>query len=160
MARKNKLEPAEFEPQGTLIGIASSMRAFQLAHFMNKAIYIDLASTDDLKITGESGTDLEYFPLYYYYDNELRTDFYLFANSNGNAFVFPALRQMNYLLLLMGAAYDEHIRNFTREIRKIPGVQAVSLIDQTKVKNIEYFFYDFDELLRGRQEQKLPGTLL
>ena len=52
---------------------------------------------------------------------------------------------MNYFLLLTGAAYDEHIKGFISGLKKITGIQAVATIDQMQVKNMAYFFLDFDE---------------
>lgn len=157
MAKKNKLEPAEFEPEGTLFGIATAMRAFQLVHFINKALYINLAASgDDLKISQSDSEESEYFPLYTYHDPELRTDFFLFPNSNGSSMVFPSLRQMNFFILLQGAAYEEHILSMISDIKKITGIQAVVRIDQNQLKNIAYFYADLDNYM---SEKKLKDNI-
>jgi hypothetical protein len=157
MARKSKLETTGFQPEGTLVGIATPLPFYRLVHFINKVLYTNLASNDDLQVFDETSGIMQSYPFYSYHHTDLRTDFYLFANYNGKSHVFPGLKQINYFKLLQGAAFDEHINDMLTGIRSIPGVQAAIRVQQGHIKNIAYFYEDFEMFLMELKKKESNG---
>jgi hypothetical protein len=135
MAKKNRLE-ASIGEVNAIIGIATQLRDYRLVHFINKFLEVDLANVEDLPVFVPKADTFSYFPLYLYHHPDLRTDFCLIANSNGTSPLIPSLRQINYFLLLQGAAYKQHVDEFIVSIRKIQGVQAAISINQSNIKEI------------------------
>jgi hypothetical protein len=157
MARKNRLEPSN-EQVNAIIGIVTLHRDYQLVHFINKSLEINLVNKDDLPIYSTKSESLSYYPFYIFHHPDLRTDFCLIANHNGITALIPSLKQINYLLLLQGAAYKQHIDSYINNIRKIKRIQAAIPIIQTGVKEMGSLLEDLEmhkiDLQKKEEEKK------
>jgi hypothetical protein len=111
-----------------------------------------------LPVYNAKNDSLHNFPFFSYHHPDLRTDFCLIANTNGLNILIPSLRQINFLLLLQGAANKEFIDNMIGGIRKITGIQAVLPIIQSGIKEMPSLMEDIElhkiELSRQQEEKK------
>jgi hypothetical protein len=143
MAKKSLLEPA-YEPVDLLLGITTTLRDYRLAHFLNKALGIDLKSIDDLPVYIEKLQRITRFPLFWHYHKHLRSDFFLTANSNGELLMLPTLKNFNYFLIVKGDAPDNHFDEVPKRLRDIQGIQAVFPIAPESVKIIPFILADLE----------------
>jgi len=143
MVRKSLLEPA-FEPIDLLIGITTTLRDYRAAYFLNKALNFDLKAVDDLPVYHDKLKHLVHFPLFWYYHDELRTNFYLIANNNGEMLMLSALRNFNYFLIVKSDATHDQFKEIPRLLREIPGIQAAFPIAPETVKNMAYILSDLE----------------
>jgi hypothetical protein len=156
MARKNKLDPAKQTATAT-IGIATIHRDYRLAHFINHNLGINLISEDDLPVYNSKTDKLSYFPFFICHHQDLRTDFCLIANHNGEIAMLQSLKQLNYFFILEGAAYSNHVKEIIGQLRKIPGIQAAIPIDQAGLKDFPSILEDLElhrVALQKKQEDK------
>ncbi|MBK7173220.1 MAG: IPExxxVDY family protein [Bacteroidales bacterium] len=154
MARKNRLD-AVTEFAIALIGIATSHRDYKLVHYINESLQINLINEEDLPVFNVKNDSLSYFPFFTYYHPDLRTDFCLIANNNNSTFLIPSLKQINFFLLMQGAAYQQHIDTVSASLRKIQGVQAAILVNQSGIKEIGPLLEDIE--LHKIEIQKKAG---
>jgi hypothetical protein len=153
MAKKNRLEPA-IGQINAIIGIATSLRDYRLVHFINQYLEIDLVNVDDLPVYNSKTETFSGFSLYRFHHPDLRTDFCLISNNNGTNILIPSLKQINYLLLLQGAAYKQHVDGMITSIRKIQGVQAVIAINQASIREIDPILEDLElHILELKQKE-------
>lgn len=143
MARRNKLETAN-DTANAFIGIATIHRDYKLVHYLNSNLGLELVNEEDLPVYNSKTDSLTFFPFFCYHHPDLRTDIYLIANSISTSVLIPTLRQINYFLLLQGAAYQQHIDTMIASIRKIPGIQAALLINQSGIKEIPPLMEDLE----------------
>jgi len=143
MPRKIKLDTAS-EAATALIGIATTLADYRLVHFINQNTGIKLVSAADLPSYNPKTDSLLYFPFFTCHYLDLRTDFCLIANFNGSNILIPSLKQINYFLLLQGAANQQHIDTIIRSIRQIKGIQAVLAINQSGVKELTPLLEDLE----------------
>jgi len=143
MARKSLLEPA-YEPVDLLLGITTTLRDYRIAHFLNKALGIDLKSIEDLPVYVEKLQHIARFPLYWHFHRHLRSDFFLAANSNGELLMLPALKNFNFFLIVKGDAPDNHFDDIPRLLRDIPGIQAAFPIAPESIKTIPFILSDLE----------------
>jgi len=143
MAKKNRLDPVK-ATANAMIGIVTSHRDYMLAHFINKNLGIDLVNQEDLPVYLSKTNTLCDFPYFSYYHPDLRTDFCLIGNYNGTHYIFPALKQLNFILLFQGAAYQQHINDYIALIRKIQGIQAAIHVNQSGIKDLNGFLEDLE----------------
>jgi len=135
MAKKIRLEPSAGQ-MNAIIGIATQLRDYRLVHFINQYLEIELANVDDLPVVNPKSETFSFHSLYLFHHPDLRTDFCLVSNTDGTSTLIPSLKQINYFLLLQGAAYKQHVDSMITNIRKIQGVQAVIAINQASIKEI------------------------
>ena len=143
MAKKSILEPA-YEPVDLFLGITATLRDYRIAHFLNKALGIDLKSIEDLPVYVEKLQHAARFPLFWHYHKRLRSDFFLAANSNGEILMLPTLKNFNYFLIVKGDAPDNHFDEVPKLLRDIPGIQAVYPIVPESVKTIPFILSDLE----------------
>jgi hypothetical protein len=143
MAKKIRLDPAVAEVNA-IIGIASQLRDYRLVHFINKHLGVQFASVDDLPYYDTKAGKAVPYPMFWFKDIDLRTDFCLLCNSNGTSTLIPSLKQLNFFLLIQGGAYQNHIDEMVNGIRRIQGVQAAIAIAQSSIKEIGPLLEDIE----------------
>lgn len=157
MSRKNKLEPAS-ETATAMIGLVTTHRDFRLVHFLNQTLEISMTNTADIPVYDAKTESLNYFPFFSYHHTDLRTDFCLIANHNAGKVLIPSLRQINFFLLLQGAAFKQQIDAMIASIRKIQGVQAAIPVNQSAIKEVNPLMEDLElhkiELLKQEEGRK------
>ncbi len=144
MAKLKKLSSEPIEPEGEIFGIATTLFPHKLVHFLNKQLYFDFQSSNDLPVSNVKSEKTDHFPVFVHWDSELVTDFFLIGNFNGDSYLFSAQKQFQFIFIIQGAAYQTHIDSIVQQIRKIEGVQMVYRLQPQTIKEIEYFNEDFE----------------
>jgi len=157
MPRKSRLEPA-FEPADALIGIASAMPVHRLIHYINQVTSLSIYRTDELPVFNEKSESLTYYDFCTCYLEDFRTQVSLVSNNSGNEQLIPALRQLNYFLMIQGSMPEEKIGQLVTAIKGITGVQLAALVKQETHKELANILQDLElhllELKKKKEEEK------
>lgn len=144
MAKTKKIQLQPGEPEGELYGISTSLQAHKFIYFLNKQLFFDFNRIPDLSTFCNRSEKMEEYTTYEHTDEELRADFYLIVNFNGNGYLFAAQKQFQFILLIQTEAHKSHIDPVVQKIKKIEGVQLVYKLQPQTIKELDYFIDDFE----------------
>ena len=153
MARIPRLEPA-FEPADALIGIATTIPAIQLVHFINSLTFLKLVREEDLPVYSEKTDSLNYFKFFHYQDEDYRSDFCLLNNNIAGLILLPTHRQFSFFLIVHGAIPGEKISRLVSQVKAISGVQLAALIKQESIKELGPVLQDMELHLTQLKKKK------
>jgi hypothetical protein len=153
MARIPRLEPA-FEPADALIGIATTIPAIQLVHFINSLTFLKLVREEDLPVYSEKTDSLNYFKFFHYQDEDYRSDFCLLNNNIAGIILLPTHRQFSFFLIVHGAIPGEKISRLVSQVKAISGVQLAALIKQESIKELGPVLQDMELHLTQLKKKK------
>ena len=131
MARKLYLE-GDFFDGYSLVGIVCGLPDFRATHFINKYCHLELKKYKDFSLREDNDSR---FSWYCFRHEELRRDYYLIQNKNGQDILLPPLRNFDYFLLLYGHITEQYMRELLASLRKTPYVTAVFPQDLNALKN-------------------------
>lgn len=143
MAKKKYLELSE-EWEFQMIGIASTMRDFRLAYYLNKMVFLNLAKNEDLPAEIPGSADPVPFSFYQWEENETGLCFYLISNKRQNSWLIPEQKQADFFLLIKGGFSQESYKRFISTIRQIPNVITAFKINRKSDKKIGNFLIELE----------------
>lgn len=152
MARIPRLEPS-FEPADSFIGIATTMPAVQLVHFINTLTFLDLRREDDLPVYPEK-SDVQHFRFFHCQNEDYRSDFCLLANNSSGITLLPSHKQFSYFLAVFGAIPDDVATQLVSRIKSITGVQLAAIIKQETIKGLGPVLQDLELHLTDLKREK------
>ncbi|PKP00902.1 MAG: hypothetical protein CVU14_06395 [Bacteroidetes bacterium HGW-Bacteroidetes-9] len=141
--RKLISEPASF-PDLSILGIASQLKDYRMAFFLNRDTHLNLANLDDIPIYFEKEDLLIKFPIYSCFEADQRLYYYLIGNNFDRIKMIPEYKQADYLLFLKGQINNERLTSLISSIRTIKEIQLVFAIDKDKIKNLEGIMTDLE----------------
>lgn len=141
--RKLISEPTSF-PDLSIIGIASQLKDYRLAFFLNRDTHLNLSNIDDIPVYFEKEELLIKFPIYSCFEADQRLNYYLIGNNFDRMKMVMAYKQADYLLFLKGQISHERITSLISSIRTIKEIQLVFAIDKDKIKNLEGIMTDLE----------------
>jgi hypothetical protein len=142
MPRKSRLE-SEVEGVDAIYGLTTVYRDYRVAHFVNQALSLELASRPDIPVYSARLKRLTHFSFYTYYDNDLRTDYFLISNTNEETRIIPEMKQINYLLLIKGAAPQEYYSNLLPQLRTMSQINSIRLQPES-IKDLTLLIQDLE----------------
>lgn len=148
--RKLITHPLSF-PDLTLIGIASQLKDYRLAYFINQNTALELVRMEDVPVFSEKDNNLTPYPLFFWHESTQRTCYYLISNNHPSGKLIPAYKQADFILLMRGPYDDELPQTIIQSIKQISSIQLVFLIDPAKIKNLEGIMSDLELHLVGKE---------
>lgn len=143
-----------------MIGISSSWKDYQLSYYLNKHFQTLFLKQADIPFYNRQGL-IGTFPFYYFHNDDLRMDYYLFANKNEQSIAIPNYRHFEYFLLFKLSSYLIPITDILKELRQIAGISAALQIPLITLKNlpeiledIELHLLDISSSIQRRQTEK------
>ena len=125
-----------------MIGISSHENDYRLVWAINNQLKMQFVRIDNLVIIDEkSKLDLE-FSRYLYPDEDRYLKYYLISNRCPNGYLFPELRNLDFLLQVVGDTDHTVLEEMTKNFRKIEIVSAVFTIRPEQIRNIERIVID------------------
>ncbi len=140
MKKKKKLildfeDEIDFE----LIGICSHHVDYRIAWDLNNTLEFHLERIENYPIYNKTGTITSSHSMYFYFDEENKTSFYLIKNKHAGNYLIPEKTSIDYFLII----YDNFIldlKEFIKKIKKTASVLGVYPFDPNDIasaKNIE-----------------------
>lgn len=154
MPRKEKLSIRTDTGAITLFGISTSLKDFRLCYLLKKYLDWDFAKFDDLP-AAITGSDVpEMFSLYMFRDEDRFNTYFLLANRTLDKYLFPAIRQADFFLILEGPVKKSCKESMLKAIRKIPNIQMAFETEPGQVKDIELLLSDLELHVLSRTHDK------
>lgn len=129
-----------------IIGIISHLQEYKVAHHLNTNLQLGLKRVEDWQvnaiISAKKTKKCVFFKQYYYKNDILRCAFHLLQNKSLNEVCLPEFLIIDYLLIVFGETGDLYIKNISKKIKEIPGINTVMVLDNSKIKNIENILID------------------
>lgn len=122
-----------------MIGLSSSLKDYQLSYYLNKHFQTFFKKMPDIPFYDKNG-EIGQFAFYHFYDEDLRMDYYLFANKSSKNTAVSAYPHFEFFVLCKLSSYQIPVNEILKEMRRIPQTNASLQIPLQKLKN-------FDELL-------------
>jgi len=120
-----------------LIGISSHENDYRLVWAMNNELSFRFVRVENLKIhNAKENTDLE-FSHYTHMEEERYITFHLVSNRCDNGFLFPEIKNIDFLFQVAGDMNRKEIADLLQSLKKIPILSAAFLIDPRKLKDAD-----------------------
>ncbi|MCF8335368.1 MAG: IPExxxVDY family protein [Bacteroidales bacterium] len=123
--------PEDFQ----IICIASHQNDYRLSWALNEQLNLGLRKDHDLTIEDKKyGTNQE-FTKYSYKEATLTLRYFLIANKNSQGFLFPDMKNIDFLLKIEGDMDEEDLSSIVNEIRKIDFVIIAFKLENIRDKH-------------------------
>lgn len=136
-----------------MIGISSSLKDYHLSFHLNKHFQTGFKKMPDIPFYNKNG-EIGRFPFYHYFDEDLRMDYYLFANKSANALAVQAYPHFEFFVLFKLSSFLIPVDSILRELRGISSVVAALQIPLSGLKNLEELLEDLELHLLDISSQK------
>lgn len=156
MPKKVKVD-IDFSQDNIFLGISCQKKDYWLAYHLNEILYTDLTRTEDLPVYKPKPDLLINFPLFYYLDEANCYSYYMFPNNNPEGILFPALKGMDYFLLINGFVSEQEKLNLISKIKGVKNILATYEIKLSKIKEVPGFLSDLEihmiEILKKKERK-------
>jgi len=126
-----------------MIGVSSALKDYQLSHFFNRRFSTQFIKQTDIPFYGKQGLKGR-FAFYYYYDEDLRMDFYLFSNYSKNTYSIATYKHFEYFVLFKLSSFLLPVNEILKEMRTISGVNAALQIPLKTIKTLDEILEDIE----------------
>jgi len=131
-----KLQISETNPL-TLIGISSHENDYRLVWAMNNAFSFKFTRIENLGIFNQKlKTELE-FSRFIFSDEDKYLTYHLISNRCPDGFLFPEIKNLDYLLQITGEMDSKHLAIILKELKKVSIVSATFIIDPKHLKDAD-----------------------
>ena len=124
--------------EGTrILGIASTLKNYQLCFHIEKELFIDFRTSADLQIPLENNKRSYSFTVYEFVQPNIATEHFLYSNKNDGEALLPELQHLDFIWLLKGNHFfiDDEFSKLQQRLRVINGIQLVTEVSQDKIKS-------------------------
>jgi hypothetical protein len=150
--RLQKTQPTDEEH--LMIGVSSSLKDYQLSYYLNKHFQTSFKKMPNIPFYDKKGKVGE-FAFYHFFDDDLRMDYYLFANKSARAYAVSAYPHFEFFVLFKLSSFLIPVEAILRELRSISPVSAALQIPLSGLKNLEELLEDLElHLLDISTQQK------
>lgn len=125
-----------------LIGISSHENDYRLVWAINNQVKMKFVRIDNLVMHNKKqGADLE-FSRFFYEDEDRYLKYYLFSNRCPDGVLFPEIRNMDFIIQIIGELTEGDFNLIIREVKSISIISAVFVLQPGKIKNIGQLFHE------------------
>ncbi len=146
MAKKLKLDIG-YTPEFRLAGIFSTQKNYRLCWLLNNKLKTDLRWLKDFPYIPYKQEKESLFPFFYHASERLRIRYLLLANKSPDGLLLPSPKNLDYLFLCWHPDISTGLQDLLTQIRGIPGVQAVYLLDDQLTARAKEVLYDLELFL-------------
>ncbi len=118
-----------------ILGIATSLKNYQLCYHIEKSIQIDFQTSKDLQIPLEKNKRAYSFTVYEFYQSTFFVEHFLYSNKNDGEPLLPELPHLDFIWLIKGDFLEQNFINLQQQLKNINGVQLVIEVPQEKIKS-------------------------
>lgn len=140
-----------------MIGVSSSLKDYQLSYYLNKHFQTFFKKMPDIPFFDKNG-EIGKFAFYHFYDDDLRMDYYLFANKSSKAMAVSAYPHFEFFLLFKLSCYQVPINEILKEMRMVPHTSAALQIPLQKLKHLDEILEDLElhllSISRSKKKQE------
>ena len=139
--KKTTLKLSESARSGNtlLFAIASTESDLNICRLLNQVLSINLSLAENLELIIKKNPVS--FRRYSFEEDEGIEKYSLILNSNGMNYLFPEIRNIDYLLLVQSEGYLTSIENLIDQLKSAPGITAVYKLDSSSLKSFNKLLY-------------------
>ena len=126
-----------------MIGLSSSLKDYQLSYYLNKHFQTFFKKMPDIPFYNKNG-EIGKFAFYHFYDEDLRMDYYLFANKSSKNSAVSAYPHFEFFVLFKLSSYQIPVNDILKEMRRVPFINAALQIPLQKLKNLDELLEDLE----------------
>ena len=126
-----------------MIGLSSSLKDYQLSYYLNKHFQTFFKKMPDIPFYDRHG-EIGQFAFFHFYDEDLRMDYYLFANKSSKNTAVLAYPHFEFFVLCKLSSYQIPVSDILKEMRRIPQINAALQIPLQKLKNLDELLEDLE----------------
>jgi hypothetical protein len=120
-----------------LIGISSHENDYRLVWAINNTLSFQFTRIENLVIFNQKlDADLE-FSRFTYMDEEKYLTYHLISNRCPDGFLFPEIKNLDYLLQITGELDSKNLAFILKELKKTEVVSATFMIDPALLKDAD-----------------------
>ncbi len=154
MAKKLSLK-IDFSSEYCLIGISCHLKDYRLTFFLNDKLNIKLRRIDDFIQAGPDNKDLNY-SLYYFPCTDTKNNYCLISNHHEDGKLIPALKTIDYFLLIENEIHDSLKKEVISKAKSIPNVLLAYEIELSKIKNINHLLTELElQFIENKSEKRI-----
>lgn len=159
MSRKIFLETRSEPASFTLVGISCHLPDYRLIFSLNKLLEFDFTRENDFKPASLNLEVEEGYAFYLYCDEDQRLTYYLISNRNQGNLLLPAMKQLDFILVIEGELNKTSKEKLLSTFKAIPNVIIAFEIRFSELKNHESFLTDIEFHILGiNRGSKQPTT--
>lgn len=121
----------------SIIGISSSLKDYQLGHFLSKNLRLDLERVEDLKWNYPKQNRTLFFSKFGIDTGITEQKAFLFNNRSSGVYFLPSLKEFDYLMVWVPGINLSQIKDFLIELKNIPEILEVKMIKMEWIKESE-----------------------
>jgi len=142
MEKKKKVHKLalDFDPDFTLIAIASHENDYRLTWSLNKSLGLDLKKEGDLEINHPKHKILCNYSMYHGSDKSGYSDVHLISNKSEKGFLMPELKNIDFILRIANVD-DEFFDQILIKLKKIDIVITAFTIDNIAERMHKMFVF-------------------
>lgn len=123
-----------------VIGIVSSAKEYRLCHLLNKKLEKNFVRVDDLSMVLNKQGDDALFCMFVHTEDPAEKHI-LVGNRGNNAWFFPEIKNVDYLLIVRDPGSWFDIEETLRQVRSIEIVNGAYSIEFAKLKSKENLLF-------------------
>ncbi len=127
-----------------LIGITTYLKDYRITFLLNGLEGINLVRADDFILPDAAGNATASFTLFTGCDEDRYLQYFFLANRSGEQFLFPEVRNCDFLFLIEGPVKKNALEKLVRQIRTLPNVVAAFDIPVGQLRNLNQVCTDLE----------------
>ncbi|MFO7371360.1 MAG: IPExxxVDY family protein [Bacteroidales bacterium] len=125
-----------------LIGISSHENDYRLVWAINNQLKMKFVRIGNLIMHNKKqGADLE-FSRFFFEDEDRYLKYYLFSNRCPDGILFPEIRNMDFIIQIIGELTEDDFNLIIKEVKSITIISALFVLQPGKIKNIGQLFHE------------------
>lgn len=128
-----------------LIGLATSLKEYQLCHYLNVILEADFVRLNNLKLESNERVRVPEFSVYRSVTENHREPLFVFGNKSKGDILVPELPRLDFLLQINGEPAERDVKQWVQDIQALSKVLLVFEVPLKKVKNKERLIYQEKE---------------
>jgi hypothetical protein len=142
-----------------MLSIASQLKDYRIAYFINDQLGLELEKFDDFRIS-PGGNAYSWFC---YSEGENGATFYLVGNNHPEGKLLPAQKGIDYFLLTKDLFDEERLSGIASALRKIPGVLGVFHVNMNAIRNLDLIIenhelHELEKVIKPGKEGSVPRS--
>lgn len=119
-----------------LLGISSHENDYRLVWAINNNMKFNYVRSENLVVHLQKLKQDMSFSRFIHTDEERYMTFYLISNRSPDGFLFPEIKNIDFLIQVVGEIKDKQIEQMLKELRNINIISGAYVIDIGKLKDI------------------------
>jgi len=120
----------------TLIGISSHENDYRLVWAINNRLKFDFVRTENLIMRPPKASHDFEFGRFRYSDDERLLTFYLISNRCSDGFLFPEIKNMDFLMQVIGEMDHRGYHDLLRSLKSVAIISGAYAIDHKMLKDL------------------------